>query len=98
MCALCGVLSNEHWAEAGGDRRERLFRARLLDRVLDHFGLDLVPWGRGYVVRDRKGRSVVVDSLGAVWVEAEKLVGRPLDPLDDALVTSLEIGESESIT
>jgi len=33
-----------------------------------------------------------------VWVEAEKLVGRPLDPLDDALVSSLEIGESESIT
>ncbi len=34
VCALCGVISNEHWAEQDGGRRARVFRAALLDRVL----------------------------------------------------------------
>jgi hypothetical protein len=88
VCALCGFLGSGHWAEDGG-RRGRAFRVRLLARVLDYFGLDLAGWGQGYVLRDRKGRSVVVDNLGAVWVEAEKLLGRPLDPLDPGLLASL---------
>ena len=90
MCALCGVLLNEHWAEQDGGRRARVFRAGLMNRVLDHFGLRLDDWqGRIYVLRDRKGRSAVVDNLGAVWSEAEKLAGRPLDPLDPGLLASL---------
>src|SRR5690348_10674318 len=40
MCALCGVLMEEHWAEDGG-RRGRVFRVRLANRVLDYFGLRL---------------------------------------------------------
>ena len=88
MCALCGVLTSEHWAEEGG-RRGRVFRARLLSRVLDSFGLDLGAWGQSYVLRDRKGRAVVVDDLTSVWVEAEKLAGRKLDPLDPDLLAAL---------
>jgi hypothetical protein len=88
MCSLCGVLASEHWAETDG-RRGRIFRAVLLGRVLGHFGLDLYEWGGRYVVRDRKGSSVVVDDLPAVWLAAERLVGRTLDPLDPALVASL---------
>ena len=38
---------------------------------------------------DRKGRSVVVSNLGALWVEAERLVGAPLDPLEPGLVRAL---------
>jgi hypothetical protein len=58
--------------------------------VLDVYGLRLDDWsGRVWVLRDRKGRTVVVDNLGAVWVEAEKLAGRPLDPLDPDLVAAL---------
>ena len=72
---------------AGADAR---FRVALLNRVLDHFGLRLDDWsGRVYVLRDRKGRSVVVANLGALWVEAERLVGAPLDPLDPGLVRAL---------
>jgi hypothetical protein len=89
MCALCGVLLEEHWAEAG-PRRARTFRVKLANRVLDHFGLRLDDWGgRVYVLRDRKGRSAVVANLGVLWVEAERLVGRPLDPLDPALLDAL---------
>jgi hypothetical protein len=89
MCVLCGVLLEEHWAEQGG-RRERVFRGRLLNRVLRFYGLRLDDWsGRIWVLRDAKGRAAVVDNLGAVWVEAEKLAGRKLDPLDPALVAAL---------
>ena len=89
MCALCGVLLNEHWAEDGG-RRGRVLRVGLVNRVLDHYGLELGDWaGRVYVLRDRKGRSAVVENLGVLWTEAARLAGRPLDPLDPELVRAL---------
>jgi hypothetical protein len=93
MCALCGALLTSHWAERGSGRRERLLRTRLVNRVLDHFGLELGDWGgRVYVLRDRKGKSAVVDDLGSLCAAAERLAGRPLDPLDPALVAALRSG------
>ena len=81
MCALCGVILNQHWAEQDGGRRARVFRAALLDRVLGHFGLSLHDWaGAVYVLRDRKGSSAVVQDIGAVWSEAERLLGRHARP------------------
>ncbi len=63
---------------------------RLVNRVLDRFGLRLDDWsGSVYVVRDRKGRAEIVSDLGALWPAAERLAGRPLDPLDPGLVASL---------
>ena len=93
MCALCGVLLTSHWAERDSGRRERVFRVRILNRVLAHFGLELGDWsGRVYVLRDRKGRSAIVEDLGSLWTAAEELAGRPLDPLDPALVAALRSG------
>jgi hypothetical protein len=90
MCALCGALLSEHWSEQDGGRRGRVFRVKLVNRVLSQFGLRLDDWGgRVYVLRDGKGRSAVVGDLGSLWVEAERLVGRPLDPLDPAVVRAL---------
>ena len=93
MCALCGVLLTNHWAERESGRRERVFRVRLLNRVLAHFGLELGDWsGRVYVLRDRKGKAVVVGDLGGLWAAAEALIGRPLDPLDPELDAALRGG------
>jgi hypothetical protein len=90
MCALCSALGSEHWAEQEGGRRGRVLRVALLRRVLAHFGFELFDWsGRVYVLRDRKGGSAVVEDLGSVWAEAERLLGRPLDPLDPGLVAAL---------
>jgi hypothetical protein len=90
MCVLCNVLVNEHWAEQEGGRRARVMRVRLVNRVLAFYGLRLDDWsGRVLVLRDRKGRSAVVADLGSLWAEAERLVGRPLDPLDPELVAAL---------
>ena len=67
-----------------------MLRAELLNRVLGHFDLSLHDWsGAVYVLRDRKGSSIVVQDIGAVWSEAERLRGSPLDPLDAALVAEL---------
>ena len=79
-----------HWAESGSPRRVRTFRVRLLNEVLDHFGLRLDDWsGRVYTLRDRKGRAKVVTDIGTLWLAAEELAGRPLDPLDPELVATL---------
>jgi hypothetical protein len=90
MCALCGVLSSEHWAEREGGRRGRVLRVAFASRILSRFGLELRDWAGGvYLLRDGKGRSALVSDLGSLWVEAEKLAGRALDPLDPGLVSSL---------
>ncbi|MER3409069.1 MAG: hypothetical protein C4305_00015 [Thermoleophilia bacterium] len=90
MCVLCGALLSDHWAEQEGGRRARILRAGFANRVLSHFGLELRDWAGGvYVLADRKGRSAVVSDLGSLWAEAEKLHGRPLDPLDQGLLSAL---------
>jgi hypothetical protein len=90
MCVLCNVLVNEHWAEQEGGRRGRVLRVRLLNRVLAFYGLRLDDWsGRTWVLRDKKGRTAIVADLGSLWLEAERLAGRRLDPLDPELVATL---------
>lgn len=71
-------------------RRERLRRAAATSAALAHYGLRLDEWsGARYVLRDGKGRSEVVGDLGGVWAAAERLLGRPADPLDPALLGRL---------
>jgi hypothetical protein len=90
MCALCNVLLSDHWAEQGESRRARTLRTQFLGRVLGHFGLSLHEWaGAVYVVSDRKGSTLVVQDIGSLWSSAQALLGRPLDPLDPALLDAL---------
>lgn len=90
MCSLCGVIAKEHWAQAGDGARSRVFRAAALGPVLEHFGLSVSVWSGTYVLRDRKGGTAVVSDLGALWWQAERLAGAPLDPLDPGLLAALE--------
>ena len=89
MCALCGVLRNEHWADVGSGRRARVIRTALLERVLAPSGLGVREWAGQYVVSDGKGRAEVADDLAGVWAAVERLSGRPLDPLDPAVMEAL---------
>ena len=71
-------------------RRERIHRAAIANKVLRHYGLRVQEWsGSKYLVRDGKGRSELVQDLGSLWPAAERLAGRPLDPLDPALHEAL---------
>jgi len=74
-------------------RRDRAHRVALLNGVLPHYGLKVEDWsGSKYLLRDRKGRSELVQDLGALWPAAQRLSGRVPDPLDAALLESLKEG------
>jgi len=107
MCALCGVLGGaEHWTDAAvrpgvftrnvdpvQRRRERYNRVAGASRVLRHYGLTLSDWqSASYVLSTATGKTELVDNLGHLWAAAEKLLGRPCDPLDPAFLRRLEAG------
>jgi hypothetical protein len=89
VCALCGVLRNEHWADAGAGRRDRVIRTAVLERVLAPAGIGVREWAGQYVVWDGEGAVEVADDLAGLWAAVERLAGRPLDPLDPALVEAV---------
>ena len=71
-------------------RRDRAHRASLANEVLKHYGLRGRDWGGSkYVLTDGKGNSELVGDLGSLWPASAKLAGRPLDPLDPALLERL---------
>ena len=82
-------------AMAGSDherarRRARHHRTRVLNQILTHYGLRLDDWhSRSYVLSDRKGKTAIVQDLGALWPTAQQLAGRLLDPLDPWLLARL---------
>ena len=99
MCSLCGMFEGQvHWteskspaAEAHAQRRERQARVRLVNTVLQHYGLTLAEWsGKSYVLSSRTGRTAIVGNLSELWGQAERLSGRRCDPLDERLLVSLE--------
>ena len=105
MCSLCGILGADgHWTDrvtdpgagearqaSGTRRKERLQRCALANRVLGHYRLRLADFeGQSYVLRAATGRSEIVADLVGMWAAAERLAGRPCDPLDPALVADLE--------
>ena len=77
-------------AYQGDRRRDRAHRVALTNEILVHYGLKLDDWGGSkYVLRDRKGRSELVQDLGSLWPAAATLAGRTPDPLDPALRETL---------
>lgn len=90
MCNACGNPAVPgHWTEAGaatpGDRlRARFHRAALLNKLLRPFGLTAHDGGvvPGIQLSTLSGNQSIVPDLSALWVEAERLIGRPIDPLD----------------
>ena len=85
----------EHWTDRSGAetqrrRAERQHRVRVADAVLGLFGLRCADWQNRFTLTSRTGKSAVVDHLGALWPAAEKLAGRPIDPLDPDLLARVE--------
>jgi hypothetical protein len=64
--------------------RARFHRAGLLDKVLRPYGLTAHDGGvvPGIQLSTLSGNQSIVPDLSAVWAEAERLLGRPIDPLD----------------
>jgi len=100
VCLLCHALAGEEdWTQVPGDAgaraAERHRRRRVLSAVLGCYGLDFRDTGPGGpgVVANRKGAARVAGGLPEVWAAAAQLAGRPVDPLDPALLARLEAGE-----
>ena len=107
MCALCGVLGGSgDWTDAAARpgvftrnvdalqrRRERFNRVACAQRVLGFYGLTLSDWqASSFVLSTLTGKTEMVDNLTHLWAAAEKLTGRPCDPLDPQLIERLESG------
>jgi hypothetical protein len=107
VCSLCGVIAGHgHWSDSDNASaafaaragthtrlRERQDRLRLLNAVLRHYGLRLADWsGNAYVLSSHTGRTAIIDNLGQLWTEAERLSGRICDPLEDKLLSALQEG------
>ncbi len=104
MCALCGTLGDGHWSDglAGPPaavasavpslrRQARRRRIDLGNRVLTHYGLSVADWGgTSFVLRNRTGATDLAATLADLWPKADRLAGRPLDPLDPALLRRLD--------
>ena len=103
MCGLCGMLVGAErgvgrdaslfapGASTPQARQERHKRLRLLNQVLRHYRLTLADFaGSGFVLRGPTGRSELVASVGDLWPAAERLAGKPCDPLDSALLAALD--------
>jgi hypothetical protein len=89
MCGMCGLLGGgRHWSNtvapgAGANaRRQRLVQVAHANRVLGLFRLRLDDFhGQSFVVSSPTGAREMADDLMQVWQAAEKMLGRPLDPL-----------------
>ena len=105
MCALCGVLGGtEHWTDAvarpgvftrntdaASRRRERMNRVAAANRVLSCYRMNLADWqGYAFVLSSATGKTEIVDNLAHLWMAAERLLGRPCDPLDEELIALME--------
>ena len=105
MCALCGVLGGmEHWTDsvarpgiftrntdAASRRRERMNRVAATNRVLSFYRMNLADWqGSVFVLSTATGKTEIVDNLAHLWMAAERLLGRPCDPLDENLIARME--------
>ena len=96
MCGLCGLFGGaRHWTDPPGaatrtPEAERRHRVEVANRMLRPFGLRLASWAGRYTMTGPTGRAAVIAHVGALWPTAERLAGRPCDPLDARLLAELE--------
>ena len=96
MCGLCGLLGgDQHWITKEDNplprRQQRYAVIRVANEVLGRYGLRLGDFqGSAYVLSTLTGRQEVLNDIGAVWMTAQTLSRRPLDPLNPGLLTALE--------
>jgi hypothetical protein len=78
-------------SESRDRRRERWMRMKLANAVLQVCGLKLDDWnGSKYILRDVKGAAEIVQDWGELWPAVQKLLRRPLDPLDADFLARLK--------
>ncbi|MCW1360649.1 hypothetical protein [Campylobacter sp. CCS1377] len=70
--------------------RLRLKKVKFLNIILNFYGLKLKEWqGSKYILSNQKGRDIIVNDLGDLWIKANELEKRPFDALDEKLLFHL---------
>ncbi|GAA9844883.1 hypothetical protein VN0596_00200 [Helicobacter pylori] len=81
------ISANENARER---KRARLKRVGLLNQILAFYGLKIDDWqGAKFVLRDKKGQSMIVNDLGDLWGKAQNLAKKEMDALDSNLLAFL---------
>lgn len=103
MCSLCAALGgSRNWTDAAGQaafaktgrpislREERGRRVALLNAILGRYSLTISDWGgNSYVLGNFSGQTANMYTLGGIWNDADRLASEPCDPLDPALIATL---------
>lgn len=94
MCGVCGLLDNgPQWSDPLRQdipqRQLRLQQLALLNRALKPWRLTLTEFHNSWLLASPTGQQMLVNSLDVLWQEAEKMIRRPIDPLDDTLLDAL---------
>jgi hypothetical protein len=100
MCANCGFpAAAGHWTEAGADTaqdrmRARFRRVQILRNVLPAYGLTAYDDGQtpGIQLATMTGNQVTAENLEQLWLLAEQLTGRPVDPLSPEVLGTGKAG------
>jgi hypothetical protein len=85
---MCGLLQGSaHWTHAANSsqkvRRQRLLLVARANKLLRLFRLHLSDFqGQSYLLAGPSGTTMLIDDFGALWMAAEQMIGRPIDPLD----------------
>lgn len=94
MCGVCGLLDNgPQWSDPLRKdippRQLRLQQLALLNRALKPWRLTLSEFHNSWLLASPTGQQTLVSSLDMLWKEAEKMIRRPIDPLDDNWLAAL---------
>lgn len=103
MCGACGVLSGgAEWLERSGNPdgigadpketrlAERYRRIRLVNRLLSVTGAILRDFNGKLVLKGPTGQTKLVDDLTHVWLAADTIGLRAVDPLSEDFLHSME--------
>ena len=107
MCSACGILGGgPDWLDRvdnpsgvphgtgltrGAERQRRI---ALVNLLLRSASLRLREFGPRMVVASPTGRAEIADDLRHVWLQADRLGGGGIDPLDSAVLDQLAAGTS----
>jgi hypothetical protein len=94
MCGVCGLLdSGPQWSDSLRQdlpqRQLRLQQLALLNRALKPWRLTLTEFHNSWMLSSPTGQQVMVSSLDVLWKEAEGMMKRTVDPLDEAWLAAL---------
>ena len=102
MCSACGVLSGTpDWMDRAGNpegigddgketrRGERAKLVKMVNILLSPGKAKISDFGEKLIIKGPTGKSKIVDSLGHVWVEADTIGLRLVDPLDEKYLEAI---------